>query len=86
VPSISSIRIHYFGEKYDKSGEDGHAGHDVSRVVRGFWITVALLEFTDLIFSIDNVIAAVALSDKIWVVSAGSRHRDYLDALCGCLV
>jgi tellurite resistance protein TerC len=65
------LGIHYFGEKYDKSGEDGHAGNDDPKPVRGFWITVAILEFTDLIFSIDNVIAAVALSDKIWVVMLG---------------
>jgi len=65
------LGIHYFGEKYDKSGEDGHAGDDAPKPVRGFWITVAILEFTDLIFSIDNVIAAVALSEKIWVVMLG---------------
>jgi tellurite resistance protein TerC len=65
------LGIHYFGEKYDKSGENGHAGDDAPKPVRGFWITVAILEFTDLIFSIDNVIAAVALSEKIWVVMLG---------------
>ncbi|NBU63037.1 MAG: DUF475 domain-containing protein [Chloroflexia bacterium] len=65
------LGIHYFGEKYAKSGEDGHTDNDAPKQIRGFWITVAILEFTDLIFSIDNVIAAVALSDKIWVVMLG---------------
>jgi tellurite resistance protein TerC len=65
------LGVHYFGDKYDKTGEDGHPGDDTPVQRRGFWATVALLEFTDLIFSIDNVIAAVALSNKIWVVMLG---------------
>src|ERR1700752_1924994 len=33
-----------------------------------FWSVVLTVELMDLVFSIDNVIAAVALSDEIWVV------------------
>lgn len=65
------LGIHYFGEKYASTEEEGHGGRESNKPVRGFWITVAILEFTDLIFSIDNVIAAVALSNKIWVVMLG---------------
>lgn len=36
-----------------------------------FWATVILVEIMDLAFSIDNVFAAVALSNKLWVVFAG---------------
>lgn len=36
-----------------------------------FWATVLTVETMDLIFSIDNVVAAVSLSDKIWVVMIG---------------
>lgn len=39
--------------------------------VQAFWPTVLTVELMDLIFSIDNVVAAVALSDKIWVVMLG---------------
>jgi tellurite resistance protein TerC len=39
--------------------------------VRSFWSTVLTVEIMDLIFSIDNVVAAVSLSDKIWVVMLG---------------
>jgi tellurite resistance protein TerC len=39
--------------------------------VQSFWPTVLTVELMDLIFSIDNVVAAVALSDKIWVVMLG---------------
>ncbi|MCB9111530.1 MAG: DUF475 domain-containing protein [Anaerolineales bacterium] len=36
-----------------------------------FWATVLTVEIMDLIFSIDNVVAAVSLSDKIWIVMLG---------------
>jgi tellurite resistance protein TerC len=39
--------------------------------VQSFWATVLTVELMDLIFSIDNVVAAVSLSDKIWVVMIG---------------
>jgi tellurite resistance protein TerC len=39
--------------------------------VRSFWGTVLTVELMDLIFSIDNVVAAVSLSDKLWVVMIG---------------
>ena len=39
--------------------------------VQAFWATVLTVETMDLIFSIDNVVAAVSLSSKIWVVMIG---------------
>lgn len=38
---------------------------------KGFWATVLTVELTDVAFSIDNVIAAVALSPHLWVVVTG---------------
>ena len=38
---------------------------------RSFWSVVLTVELMDLIFSIDNVIAAVSLSNEIWVVMVG---------------
>lgn len=38
---------------------------------QSFWPTVLTVEITDLVFSIDNVVAAVALSNKLWVVMLG---------------
>lgn len=38
---------------------------------RGFWATVLLVELMDLAFSLDNVVAAVALSDHLAVVMLG---------------
>lgn len=39
--------------------------------VQSFWATVLTVELMDLIFSVDNVVAAVSLSDKLWVVMLG---------------
>lgn len=36
-----------------------------------FWSTVLTVELMDLAFSLDNVVAAVSLSDKLWVVILG---------------
>ncbi|HEV7402057.1 MAG TPA: DUF475 domain-containing protein [Chthoniobacteraceae bacterium] len=38
---------------------------------RGFWATVIAIEVMDLSLSVDNVVAAVAMSPKLWVVVAG---------------
>ena len=39
--------------------------------VKTFWSTVLSVEIMDLAFSLDNVVAAVSLSDKLWVVMLG---------------
>lgn len=50
------------------SGED----EDMNPVkIRTFWMTVVSVELMDLAFSLDNVVAAVSLSDKLWVVLIG---------------
>ncbi|MCX6029887.1 MAG: tellurium resistance protein TerC [Chloroflexi bacterium] len=49
--------------------EDSIAGR--RRLERGFWMVVLNVELADLAFSLDNVVAAVALSDKLWVVMIG---------------
>jgi len=38
---------------------------------KGFWGTVAAVELTDIAFSVDSILAAVAMSDKVWVVYLG---------------
>lgn len=38
---------------------------------RGFWMVVLNVELADLAFSLDNVVAAVALSKELWVVMLG---------------
>lgn len=38
---------------------------------KGFWATVIAVEIMDLSLSIDNVFAAVALTDNLWLIMAG---------------
>ncbi|HVH31300.1 MAG TPA: tellurium resistance protein TerC [bacterium] len=42
-----------------------------ARGERGFWGVVLAVEVVDLAFSLDNVVAAVALSRELWVVMTG---------------
>ena len=51
-------------EKNAESGAAKLAG-------KSFWATVAGIELMDLSLSVDNVVAAVAMSPKIWVVCTG---------------
>ena len=36
-----------------------------------FWATVVKVEFTDIIFAIDSILVAVAMSPKLWVIVTG---------------
>jgi len=38
---------------------------------RGFWSTVFAIELMDFSLSVDNVVAAVAMSPKLWIVCTG---------------
>ncbi|MGH2453460.1 MAG: TerC family protein [bacterium] len=47
------------------------AGQPVISTQRSFWNVVLAVELADLAFSLDNVVAAVALSREFWVVITG---------------
>ena len=36
-----------------------------------FWATVAKVELTDIVFAIDSILVAVAMSNKLWVIITG---------------
>lgn len=58
----------------DDLSAHGYSGEDEAVrpiKVRGFWATVVMVELMDLVFSLDNVVAAVSLSNKLWAVMAG---------------
>lgn len=38
---------------------------------RSFWMTVLVIELTDIAFAVDSILAAVALTPKFWVVFTG---------------
>ena len=53
-------------------GGEEEEGETSSRIkLRSFWGTVLTVELMDLAFSLDNVVAAVSLSNKLWVVMIG---------------
>ena len=47
-----------------------HANHS-SGTAAGFWMTVAKVELMDMAFSIDSILAAVAMTDKKRLIIAG---------------
>jgi YkoY family integral membrane protein len=70
--------IKYFGAGYliylmcSHLTTKDHTEEDALKIApRGLWMTVASIELMDLSLSIDNVVAAVALSDKLWVIVTG---------------
>lgn len=60
-----------FDNLEDMTGDSEEDSQITPIKVRSFWATVLTVEVMDLIFSIDNVVAAVSLSNKIWVVMLG---------------
>ncbi len=54
--------------KAEPGESDAHL-HAVA--ARSFWAVVLTIELADLAFSLDNVVAAVALSSQLWVVMLG---------------
>jgi tellurite resistance protein TerC len=63
---VHLMAAHFSGqENEDGDNEDGGGRQ------RGFWMTVLAIEFMDLSLSVDNIVAAVAISPKLWVVCTG---------------
>jgi len=54
---------------HSKANDEEH--HMTQGVERGFFGTIAAIEIMDLSLSVDNVVAAVAMSPKLWVVCTG---------------
>ncbi|NJL73586.1 MAG: hypothetical protein HC888_19725 [Candidatus Competibacteraceae bacterium] len=59
--------------------EEGEGEDEVKSSKGGFWQTVLAVELADLAFSVDNVAAAVAMSDQLWAVfdRCGYRHPSH---------
>ena len=62
----------HFAEKAaaEEAEEEGGEGA-IHAAGRGLVATIVAIEIMDLSLSVDNVVAAVALSDKLWVVCTG---------------
>ena len=64
------LGISHFGGKAEAPEEEAR-GQVTARPLLTFWPVVVNLELADLAFSLDNVVAAVALSREMWVVLTG---------------
>ena len=61
---------HFFGRQH---GEDRRAIKPATgwMGLSPFWSTVIKVELTDLVFAVDSILVAVAMSNKEWVIIAG---------------
>jgi len=69
VGALYLIRLAFDNLGMAEPGEEDAHIHPASTA--SFWSVVLVVELTDLIFSLDNVVAAVSLSTKLWVVMVG---------------
>ena len=74
------LAFDFFKKKYAKQQDGADEEIDKNKswiykhtvgLIGTFWATVALVEVMDLAFSIDNVFAAVAFTDHIWLIYIG---------------
>ena len=69
IGALYLLRLAFDNLGHAEVGEtDGHV-HPTE--ARSFWLLVLTVELADLAFSLDNVVAAVAVSDKLWAVMLG---------------
>lgn len=72
------LGVNYFYRKMTPQKDDDALNKNESKIYKytlgmlgPFWATVVLVEVMDLAFSIDNVFAAVAFTDNIWLICTG---------------
>ena len=61
----------HFGAPGDAKGRRAPPKAKASMGLSAFWVTVVKVEFTDIIFAIDSILVAVAMSPKLWVIVSG---------------
>ena len=66
---VGGLYLLWLTFKFFQKKEEAEEGHKVKQL--GLWGTIISVEILDLSLSIDNVFAAVALSDNIYVVMTG---------------
>jgi tellurite resistance protein TerC len=63
--------IYLMCEHFTGGGDEDNDGKPDSKNQRGFIATIVAIEIMDLSLSVDNIVAAVAMSPKLWVVCTG---------------
>lgn len=74
---LAWLSIKYFIDKRKETGEGEDEEEDVNakgvfiRLFGVFWGTVASVELMDIAFSVDSVLAAFGVSNKVWILFVG---------------
>jgi len=71
VGAIYLLKLAFDNLGKPHTGESEESAHIHHLEGSNFWKVVFTIEMTDLIFSLDNVVVAVQLADKLWVVLLG---------------
>lgn len=73
VKFVGGAYLVYLPLKYmwDQRKDEKEEGAGADSQVRAFWMTVVVVELTDIMFAVDSILTAVALSNKLWVVISG---------------
>ena len=69
---IGGLYLIYIGIKSFTYGDAKKEKHPVKLpFLNTFWSTVVMVEFMDIIFSIDNIFSAVAFTNNFWIICLG---------------
>lgn len=69
---VGGLYLVYLGIKSLSHQSNTEEKHPVKLpFLNTFWSTVVMVEFMDIIFSIDNIFSAVAFTDNFWVICFG---------------
>ena len=76
VKLVGAAYLLYLTFKHFFGGGDSHERRNIPQAraafgLTAFWATVVKVELTDLVFAVDSILVAVAMSPKTWVVISG---------------
>lgn len=77
IKVIGSLYLAYLVYKHFRKDEQKMEEHSVKkdswliRTFGAFWATVISVEMLDLAFSVDSILAALAISEKVWILLLG---------------
>ena len=77
IKVIGSLYLAYLVWKHFRKDDETTEAHAVKkdswlvRVFGTFWATVVSVELLDLAFSVDSILAALAVSEKVWILLLG---------------
>jgi YkoY family integral membrane protein len=76
VKLVGAGYLLYLVYRHFRSGEEGHDRRTAPKAqpwmgLSAFWATVVKVELTDIVFAVDSILVAVAMSPKRWVILTG---------------